>query len=157
MCIRDRGHLIDIFEKKSKPGGKLLYSIPEYRLPINILKHEIDNIRILGVHFILNTEIGKDIQLNKLIRDYDAIYIATGTQKIIPLNIPNYDTPDILLGIEELEKIKNREFGHNNIKIVIIGGGNTAIDVARSLNRLGGDVTIAVSYTHLTLPTILLV
>ena len=146
------GHLIDIYEKKSKLGGKLLYSIPEYRLPINVLEHEIENIRKLGVNFILNTEIGKEIPFNKLIGDYDAIYIATGTQEIIPLNIPDYDTPGILLGIEELEKIKNGEFGPNNDKIVITGGGDTAIDVARSLKRLGRDVTIAYRRTFKDMP-----
>jgi len=146
------GHLIDIYEKKSKPGGKLLYSIPEYRLPRNVLEHEIDNIKKLGVNFILNTEIGKDIQLNKLIGDYDAVYIATGTQKIIPLNIADYDTPAILLGIEELEKIKNGEFSYYNDKIVIIGGGNTAIDIARSMKRLGGDVAIAYRRTIKEMP-----
>ena len=137
------GHLIDIYEKKSKPGGKLLFSIPEYRLPTNVLEHEIDIIRKLGVNFILNTEIGEKLELNKLIRDYDAIYIATGTQKTIPLIFPDSDVPGVLLGIEELEKIKNCEFNQNNDKIVIIGGGNTAIDIARSLKRFGADVIIA--------------
>ncbi|MBY9007624.1 MAG: FAD-dependent oxidoreductase [Candidatus Lokiarchaeota archaeon] len=146
------GHLIDVYDKKSKPGGKLLYSIPEYRLPTNVLEHEIDNIRKLGVNFILKTEIGKEIQLNKLIEDYDAIYITTGTQKIMPLNVPDYNAPGVLLGIEELEKIKNSEFSQNNDKIVVIGGGNTAIDVARSLKRLGGDVTIAYRRTLRDMP-----
>ena len=146
------GHLIDIYEKQSKPGGKLLYNIPEYRLPTKVLEHEVDIIRKLGVNFILNTEIGNEIQLNKLIEDYDAIYIATGTQKIIPLNVPDYDAPGVLLGIEELEKINNSEFGQSNDKIVIIGGGNTAIDVARSLKRLGGDVTIAYRRTLRDMP-----
>jgi len=146
------GHLIDIYEKQSKPGGKLLYSIPEYRLPTRVLEHEIEIIRKLGVNFILNTEIGKEIQLNNLIEDYDAIYIATGTQKIIPLNIPDYDAPGVLLGIEELEKINNSEFGQSNDKIVIIGGGNTAIDIARSLRRLGRDVTIAYRRTLRDMP-----
>ncbi|TKJ27674.1 MAG: NADH-quinone oxidoreductase subunit F [Promethearchaeota archaeon Loki_b31] len=146
------GHLIDVYDKKSKPGGKLLYSIPEYRLPTNVLEHEIDIIRKLGVNFILKTEIGKEIQLNKLIEDYDAIYITTGTQKIIPLNVPDCDAPGVLLGIEELEKIKNSDFSQNNDKIVIIGGGNTAIDVARSLKRLGGDVTIAYRRTLRDMP-----
>ncbi len=146
------GHLIDVYDKKSKPGGKLLYSIPEYRLPTNVLEHEIDIIRKLGVNFILKTEIGKEIHLNKLIEDYDAIYITTGTQKIIPLNIPDYDAPGVLLGIEELEKIKNSEFSQNKDKIVIIGGGNTALDVARSLKRLGGDVTIAYRRTLRDMP-----
>ena len=146
------GHLIDVYDKKPKPGGKLLYSIPEYRLPTNVLEHEIGIIRKLGVNFILKTEIGKEIHLNKLIEDYDAIYITTGTQKIIPLNVPDYDAPGVLLGIEELEKIKNSEFSQNNDKVVIIGGGNTAIDVARSLKRLGGDVTIAYRRTLRDMP-----
>ncbi len=146
------GHLIDVYDKKSKPGGKLLYSIPEYRLPTNVLEHEIDIIRKLGVNFILKTEIGKEIQLNKLIEDYDAIYITTGTQKIIPLNVPDYDAPGVLLGIEELEKIKNSEFSQSKDKVVIIGGGNTALDVARSLKRLGGDVTIAYRRTLRDMP-----
>ena len=146
------GHLIDIYEKQPKPGGKLLYSIPEYRLPINVLEHEIDIIRKLGVNFILGTEIGKEIQLNKLIRDYDTIYIATGTQKVIPLNIPDYNAPGVLSGIEELEKIKKGEFNQNNDKIVILGGGNTTIDVARSLKRLGRDVIIAYRRTLRDMP-----
>jgi len=146
------GHSVDLYEKKSRAGGKLLYSIPEYRLPIDVLEHEIDNIKKLGVNFILNTEIGKEVQLNKLIEDYDAIYIATGTQEIIPLNIPKDDTPGIILGIEELEKIKSGEFSYNNDKIVIIGGGDTAIDIARSIKRLGGDVTIAYRRTQKEMP-----
>lgn len=132
------GYEVDIYEQEAVAGGVLAYGIPEYRLPMAVLKHEVDNICRSGVNIIYNTEVGKDIGFKELRAMYDAIYIATGTQVPQKVNVPGENLKGILPGIMFLKNVKL----YNSIDltghvVAVIGGGNTAIDSARTALRLG--------------------
>ncbi len=132
------GYEVDIYEQEAVAGGVLAYGIPEYRLPSAILKHEVDNICRSGVNIIYNTEVGRDIGFKELRAMYDAIYIATGTQVPQKVNVPGENLKGILPGITFLKNVKL----HNSVNltghvVAVIGGGNTAIDSARTALRLG--------------------
>lgn len=132
------GYEVDIYEQEAVAGGVLAYGIPEYRLPSAILKHEVDNICRSGVNIIYNTEVGKDIGFKELRAMYDAIYIATGTQLPQKVNVPGENLKGVLPGITFLKNVKL----HNSVDltdhvVAVIGGGNTAIDSARTALRLG--------------------
>jgi len=132
------GYEVDIYERESVAGGVLAYGIPEYRLPSDILQHEINNIRRSGVNIILNTEVGKDIGFKELRAMYDAIYVATGTQIPQKVNVSGEDLKGVLPGISFLKDVKL----YNSVDltdhvVAVIGGGNTAIDSARTALRLG--------------------
>lgn len=131
------GYSVDVYESEPVAGGVLAFGIPEYRLPKKVLAHEIDLIAQTGVNIILNTEITKDTDFKKLKMKYDAVYIATGTQFPQKVDIPGEDLPGVLHGINFL---KNVNLGHEvklGKTVAVIGGGNTAIDSARTALRLG--------------------
>ncbi len=137
------GYEVDIYEREEVAGGVLAYGIPEYRLPSDILQHEVNNIRRSGVNIITNTEVGKDIGFKELRTMYDAIYIATGTQLPQKVNVPGENLKGILPGINFLKDVKL----YNSVDltghvVAVIGGGNTAIDSARTALRLGAKKVI---------------
>ncbi len=136
------GHEVTIFDEHPKAGGIMRYGIPDYRLPKDVLEKEVSFIRRLGVRFQMNTRVGKDITLAELEGGHDAVFVAVGAQKDIDLDLPGKDLPGVYPGYELLERFaagKTREIGK---KVVIIGGGNVAIDAARTCLRLGSEVTI---------------
>ena len=118
------------------------YGIPAYRLPKDVLNKELELFRKLGVKFVFNTRIGKDIQFRALQKQNDAVFVAVGAQKDIELDIPGKDLIGVLEGYEFLEKFALGKKLSIGKKIVIVGAGNVAIDVARSCLRLGSDATI---------------
>ena len=143
-----RGYKVTVFEELPKPGGMLYWGIPSYRLPRNILDHEIDDIRALGVDIKLNTRVGKDITFAKLEKEFDYIYLATGAHKSQKMGIPGEDLKNVYGGVEFLRDFNANEnkwlSGKSSLgkKVAVIGGGNSAIDAARVALRLGADVTI---------------
>lgn len=131
------GYIVDVYESEPVAGGVLAFGIPEYRLPKKVLAHEIELIAQTGVNLILNTEIKKDTDFKKLKMKYDAVYVATGTQFPQKVNIPGEDLPGVLHGINFLKDVN---LGHKvklGKTVAVIGGGNTAIDSARTALRLG--------------------
>ena len=143
-----RGYKVTVFEELPKAGGMLYWGIPSYRLPRNILDHEIDDIRALGVDIRLNTRVGKDITFAKLEKDFDFIYLATGAHKSQKMGVPGEDMKNVYGGVEFLREFNANEDkwlkGEKTLgkKVAVIGGGNSAIDAARVAVRLGADVTI---------------
>jgi len=143
-----RGYKVTVFEELPKPGGMLYWGIPAYRLPRNILDREIDDIRALGVEIKLNTRVGKDITFAKLEKEFDYIYLATGAHKSQKMGVPGEELKNVFGGVEFLRDFNANEekwlSGKNSLgkKVVVIGGGNSAIDAARVALRLGADVTI---------------
>ena len=136
------GYEVDVFESESKAGGVLAYGIPEYRLPKAILGHEISLIEQSGVKIHLNTEIGKDISFKQLREDYQAIYVATGTQFPQKINIEGEELEGVIHGINFLKRIHHDpEFKLSGV-VAVIGGGNTAIDSARTALRIGASKVI---------------
>jgi 2-oxoacid:acceptor oxidoreductase delta subunit (pyruvate/2-ketoisovalerate family) len=132
---------VTIFESSSLAGGMLRYGIPSYRLPKDVLDREISNIEALGVEIRTGIQFGRNLKLEDL-KNYDAIFIATGAHQSRGLQIPGEKGKDVLSGLDLLNKINLRRKTTLGDRIAVIGGGNTAIDVARSVIRLGKKATI---------------
>ena len=138
------GYDVDVFESEKVAGGVLAFGIPEYRLPEAILQHEIDLIKQAGVNVYLSKEIGRDIDFRKLREDYDAIYVATGTQYPAKVNIEGENLRGVIHGINFLKDTNLKDDMKLHGTVAVIGGGNTAIDSARSALRIGADRVIVV-------------
>lgn len=132
---------VTIFESSSSAGGMLRAGIPSYRLPKEVLNREISNIEALGVEIRTGILFGKDLELDGL-GDYQAIFIATGAHQSRALQIPGEKGKSVFRGLDLLRKINLNKKVKLGDKIAIIGGGNTAIDVARSVLRLGKKATV---------------
>ncbi len=134
------GYHITVFEKMPEPGGMLRYGIPSYRLPKNILNIEIERIKKLGVEIVTDIIVGKDLTINKMLqKEYNAIYFAVGTQENSKLRIEGEDLNGVEQGLDFLKRINTRETVRLSGKVAVIGGGNVAIDTARSALRAGAD------------------
>ncbi|MCX7950817.1 MAG: FAD-dependent oxidoreductase [Clostridiales bacterium] len=132
------GYKVTVFEKEKKLGGMLTLGIPLFRLEKDVVEAEIDVLRELGVEFKTGVEVGKDITLNDLRRQgYEAFYIAIGAQAGRKLGIEGEDEQEVLTGVEFLRRVNLGEQQKLNGKVVVIGGGNVAIDVARTATRMG--------------------
>ena len=138
------GYDVDVFESHNVAGGVLAFGIPEYRLPKAILQHEINLIAQAGVNIHLNKEIGRDIDFKQLRKDYQAIYVATGTQYPVKVNIEGEDLSGVIHGINFLKDTNLRDDTKLNGTVAIIGGGNTAIDSARTAIRVGAEKVIVI-------------
>jgi len=137
------GYPVTIFEGLSQPGGMLRVGIPNYRLPEGALQTEIDALLRLGVELKLNTSLGPKLSLKDLKSEgYKAIFIAIGAHKSLKLNISGEDLEGVLPGIEFLREL-NLTRPDDSIKVgnrvAVIGGGNVALDCARSAKRLGAE------------------
>jgi NADH-quinone oxidoreductase subunit F len=136
------GHKVTVYERMAQPGGMLRYGIPEYRLPKSTLDKEIENITKFGVNIKTNFEIGKDLSLQALFSQHDAILISTGVWKESELSLPGMNLEGIFSSIKFLNSVVKKEPLPLGQRVVVIGGGNSAIDSARTALRLGKQVTI---------------
>jgi NADH-quinone oxidoreductase subunit F len=137
------GYEVDVFESEKAAGGVLLFGIPEYRLPKEILARDIRAIEDAGVNIRLNTTVGRDISFEDLRNGYDALYISTGTQFSKHADIPGEDMPGVYHGLDFLKNLSLGAAPKLGKSVVVIGGGNTAIDVSRDAVRMGAEsVTI---------------
>jgi indolepyruvate ferredoxin oxidoreductase alpha subunit len=153
--LRKLGYKVTIFEALSKLGGMMTVGIPEFRLPRDILGKETDIIKKLGVEIKLNTRVGKDIKLADLKKDYNAVFIAVGVHKGRNLGIENSNTSGVIDGTEFLYKVNTGEKVRAEDKVVVAGGGNVAIDCARTCVRLGfKDVNIVYRRSRAEMPAI---
>jgi len=132
---------VTVFESFSLAGGMLRMGIPSYRLPRNVLDRELSNIEALGVEIRTGVSLGEDLRLEDL-KDYQAVFISTGAHRSRGLHIPGEKEKGVLSGLDLLKKINLSKRVKLGDKIAVIGGGNTAIDVARSVIRLGKKATI---------------
>jgi formate dehydrogenase major subunit len=146
--LRNLGHEATIFESREKLGGMLRYGIPEYRLPKAILDWEIDGILSLGISVKTGVHWGQDFTLDDLKRDgFDAIYLAIGAWGERKLGIVGEERPEVIGGVDFLEGITadRHKVDASGKRVVIVGGGNVAIDAARSALRLGAE-TVTILY-----------
>jgi NADPH-dependent glutamate synthase beta subunit-like oxidoreductase/formate hydrogenlyase subunit 6/NADH:ubiquinone oxidoreductase subunit I len=136
------GYEVTVFEKHKTLGGMLTLGIPSFRLEKDVVNAEIEVLRELGVAFKTNTEVGKDVSIQAL-RDqgYKAFYLAIGAQAGRKLNIPGEDGEGVLYGVDFLRNVNLDNNTQLSGKIVVIGGGNVAIDVARTAIRTGANDT----------------
>ena len=149
-----QGYPVTVFEAFSQPGGMLRYGIPKYRLPREILDAEIQRIADLGVELKCNFVVGKDATLDQLREEYKAIFVGIGAHKGYNLGVPGEDASNVFTGTEFLNKANCGEPLEIGEKVVVIGGGDTAIDAARVSKRLGADVTIIYRRTRNEMPAI---
>jgi NADPH-dependent glutamate synthase beta subunit-like oxidoreductase/Na+-translocating ferredoxin:NAD+ oxidoreductase RNF subunit RnfB len=138
--LRRLGHDVTIYDKMPHLGGMLRYGIPEYRLPKRILDWEIEGILGLGVEAICDVEFGKDFNMDLLkAQGFEAVFLAVGAWNDSQLRIPGADLEGVYSGIDYLGRFHTDEHVPTGRDVVVIGGGNTAIDAARSALRNGAD------------------
>jgi formate dehydrogenase major subunit len=138
------GHGVSIFERNERPGGMLRYGIPEYRLPKEILDREIDLIRSLGVEIRYATTFGSDITTESLRNSgFDALFLSIGAVQSTSMRIEGEDLSEVLSGIDFLAEIASgQEYDMHGMTVVVVGGGNTAMDASRTSLRLGAERVI---------------
>ena len=134
------GHKVTIFEQRHHLGGMLRYGIPSYRFPRHLLDEEIDSILSLGIEAHTNVTVGRDISVEELQKEYDCLYIAIGAHQDKKVGIPGEDSRHVLSAVEMLRAIGDDVMpDFTGKRVVVIGGGNVAMDVTRSSIRLGAE------------------
>ena len=142
--MRQDGHAVTVFEANAKLGGMMRYGIPGYRTPRDMLDIEIGRITDMGVEVKLNTKVGVDVTVASLEDEYDAIFWALGAQKGRPLPIPGWEgTENCIDGVEFLDAFNKGWVVGTAQKVVVVGGGDTSIDVASVARRLGHVTNVA--------------
>ncbi|MBW2670106.1 MAG: FAD-dependent oxidoreductase, partial [Deltaproteobacteria bacterium] len=152
--LAKRGFKVKIFEANSEPGGMMRYGIPPYRLPNYILQQEIDNILRLGIELECNVKVGVNIPLDQLIREYNAIFLGIGAQIGTSINVPGKEAENIYTGVDFLKQVNSGKWMEIGSDVVVIGGGNTAMDCARVAKRLGANVSVVYRRTRTEMPAI---
>ncbi|MBW6515104.1 MAG: FAD-dependent oxidoreductase [Candidatus Cloacimonetes bacterium] len=150
--LSNKGYEVTVFEASPEAGGWLRYGIPEYRLPKEILRREIELMCSNGMLIKTGVELGRDINLSDLSNNYDAVYLALGAQKAVPMNVKGSDLPGCYLGVDYLKDFMLGKEVKTGKKVAVVGGGNTAIDCARTARRLGAEVTIVYRRTRKEMP-----
>ncbi len=141
--LRRHGHTVDIYEAQDKPGGMMRYGIPAYRLPRDVLDAEIDRIVKLGVNIHCNRRV-ENVREAKKTGQYDAVFIAVGAPLATQVDIPARDAAKVLDAVTYLKEVEAGEAPLLGRKVAVYGGGNTAIDAARTAKRLGAEETMIV-------------
>jgi heterodisulfide reductase subunit A-like polyferredoxin len=147
------GHQARVYEALPVLGGMLAVGIPDYRLPPAVLEEDIDAIRSLGVTFETNCAVGRDAPAERIVEESDAVFLATGAHNSRRLEIPGEDCEGVVHGVDFLRRRELGEAVELGRRVVIIGGGNTAIDAARTAARLDADdVTLVYRRTRQEMP-----
>jgi len=133
------GHDVTVFEAEAKIGGMLRYAIPDYRLAPNVLDKELDILDELKVKFKTNTTIGKEITISDLRKDFQAVFISTGANLSKKISIEGSQLKGVYWGLDFLRDVKKKDITSMSGRLVVIGGGNVAMDVARTAIRLGAN------------------
>ena len=151
-----KGYKAVIFEAAAAAGGWLRYGIPEYRLPRQVLQREVDYIQRLGVEIRYNTPLGgANGSINDLLtkEGFQAVFLGVGAQDSIRLPVPGAEAQGVLWGVEYLkDSSSGQAFDFHDQKVTVIGGGNVAMDVARTARRQGGQVTLIALETREEMP-----
>ncbi|MBN1327494.1 MAG: FAD-dependent oxidoreductase [Candidatus Cloacimonetes bacterium] len=150
--LSNKGYQVTVFESAEKAGGWLRYGIPEYRLPKTVLDKEIELMCRNGMKIQTGIQIGRDITLSELSTKYNAVYLALGAQNAVPMKIKGGDLKGCYLGVDFLREHAMGDKPKLGRKVAVVGGGNTAIDCARTARRLGSDVTIVYRRTRKEMP-----
>jgi len=143
--LRRKGHAVTVFEALPELGGMLRYGIPEYRLPKKVLNAEIQQVLNLGVEARTNVQLGEDFTVDYLFKSgYDAVYLAIGAQNSKAMGVTGEDLSGVLGGAEFLRAVMLNEAVELGNRVAVIGGGNTAMDAARTAKRLGAGQVMVV-------------
>lgn len=136
------GYQVEIYEKNSAAGGMLRYGIPEYRLPYESLDKDINHILSLGVQIHYNTAVGIQISFDDIYQSHDAVFISTGLFEPYIIGIKGEENEGVISGLRLLEDVTNGKEVRLGKHVIVVGGGNVAMDAARTARRLGSDVTV---------------
>ena len=153
--LQTKGHQCDIYEAAPHPGGWLRYGIPEYRLPNDILDREVKNITDLGVNIYYNQKLGENLKYKEIQDNYDACIICIGSQRGTLLGCEGEDADGVFSGIDFLRNMEmtGQRYDFKNKKVIVVGGGNTAMDCCRSALRCGStDVKVVYRRTEKEMP-----
>lgn len=148
------GYPVSVYEKHAKPGGMLTYGIPEYRLPESVALAEIQRILDMGVQLHLSTAVGEQISAAELHDRHALVFLGIGAQKGRMLGIPGEEGPGLWAGTTYLERVNTRQGVDVGGRVVVVGGGNTAVDAARAARRQGAEVTLVYRRTREEMPAI---
>ena len=152
--LRLMGYKVTVFEAKSRGGGMLRYGIPEYRLPYDKLDRDIETIASLGVEIRFNTPVGPDgaVGFDELYRDCEAVFFSTGLPDPYRMGIEGEEHRRVISGVQILEEITEGKTPDLRKSVAVIGGGNVAMDAARSARRFGCEVTILYRRREVDMP-----
>jgi glutamate synthase (NADPH/NADH) small chain len=152
-----KGHRVRVFEALHELGGVLVYGIPEFRLPKSIVKSDVDNLRRMGVEFETNVVVGKSVTIDELMNDehYDAVFVATGAGLPVFLGVPGehfngvYSANEFLTRVNLMRAYQYDEYDEpvydcRDKNVIVVGGGNTAMDAVRTARRLGAKTATLV-------------
>ncbi|HWO88493.1 MAG TPA: NAD(P)-binding protein [Gemmatimonadales bacterium] len=148
------GYAVIVHEAAAEPGGMLRLGIPEYRLPRVVLNRQIEWIAAHGVEFVCGVRVGTDIPWRDFLSRFDAVFVAIGAMRSRPLGIPGEQLEGVRPGLEFLAEVNRGERPKLGARVVVVGGGNTAMDCARTAVRLGSDVTVLYRRTRAEMPAI---
>jgi NADH-quinone oxidoreductase subunit F len=148
------GHAVTVYEEREEAGGMLRYALPEYRLPKALLAKELAVLQRLGLTFQYGCALGSNLALDSLAADNDAVFLAIGTWKEHAAGITGEDAPGVWHAIRFLEQVVRAKAPAMGRKVVVVGGGNAAVDSARTCLRLGCDVTIVYRRARGDMPAI---
>ncbi len=152
--LAKQGYAVTVYEAFPKAGGMLRYGIPDYRLPPDVLDAEIKRLTDAGIRLVTGTMVGKDIPYEQLRQEYDAIFVGIGAHKGKVLGVPGEDADNVMTGTGFLNLVNQGQPVEVGKHVIVIGGGDTAIDAARISRRLGAEVTIVYRRTETEMPAI---
>jgi len=147
-----RGYPVTVYESRSRAGGMLSHGIPGFRLPRRVVDSEVQRIAEAGVELRLNEEVGKDVSLQTLRSRHDVLFLGIGARKASRLGVPGEDGPGVQSGIAFLESLRQGDATELGQRVVVVGGGNTAIDAARAARRQGAEVVLLYRRTRAEMP-----
>jgi NADH-quinone oxidoreductase subunit F len=136
------GHEVTVFDERAEAGGMLRFAMPEYRLPKAVVRREVELIERMGVKFVLRTRVGRDLPLSELADRFDSVFISLGTWQETHPQLQGAELKGVYPALLFLESVAKGEHIPVGRKVVVIGGGNAAIDSARTALRSGADVTV---------------
>jgi NADPH-dependent glutamate synthase beta subunit-like oxidoreductase len=143
--LRSWGFGVTMYDRESGPGGLMRWAIPEFRLPLEVLDRELDFLSRMEVAFEANRTLGKDLELKRLEADFDAVVLALGAYGRVRLDIPGEDHPDVLPSLSFMKQVRQKNPPKLGGRVIVIGGGNAAVDAAQTALRLGAQKVHLVS------------
>ncbi len=146
------GHAVTVFEKEREAGGMLRYGIPAYRLPKGVVDREIRRLEKMGVQFELGRGVQDATKMQALRQDFDAVFLAPGAWKSRALSIPGEKSPGVMPALDFLKRVAARQSVASAKNVLVVGGGNSAVDAARTARRLGAAVTLLYRRTKAEMP-----
>lgn len=150
--LASKGFKTTVLESAPILGGMMALGMPPYRMPRDMLNKDIEYLQKMGISFKTGVHVGKDITVEQLRKDYNAVIIATGVQQGTRMNIPGEELHGVLQGLDFLKEVNLGKKAEVGKKVAVIGGGNTALDTARTAWRMGAEVTIYYRRTLAEMP-----